>query len=38
MMHYSVVESRQEADMKGVSWGEDMRVKTPLFFGRPLSW
>lgn len=37
MMHYSIVEGRQEADMKGVRRGEDMRVKAPLFFGNPLS-
>lgn len=33
MMHYSIVEGRREADMKGVRRGEDIRVKTPLSLG-----
>lgn len=37
MMHYSIVEDRQEADIKGVRRGEDIRVKAPLFFGSSLS-
>lgn len=37
MMHYSIVEGSQEADMEVMRRGEEMRVKFVLFFGSPLS-